>query len=245
MTTTWIGQFAFAFEKISLHFVLDPVQPWEFENGLLTKFEVMWRKWEPDDKVSIRSLNIHTVLNHFIQGIFDAHIPCRATWSNRKIITTTGNGIFRQRSGSRGLRPFLSSLISWQHDSPWKEIDISLFEHYSQGCFRVFIQDLKWKHDKRYSIDNKLSQVKILPSTCFSSSSFKATVIKTTTLVKNVSSRPNNFAYERDPNIILSVPGSQIVGNVNRKNCARETLGSWDRSNASRLRSLRGNIFPN
>ena len=41
-----------------------------------------------------------------------SHFPSRTTWSNRKIITVTGNNIFRQRCRSRRRRPCFRSLIS-------------------------------------------------------------------------------------------------------------------------------------
>ena len=49
--------------------------------------------------------------HQFYSWIAHSHFPSRTTWSNRKIITVTGNNIFRQRSRSRRRRPCLRSLI--------------------------------------------------------------------------------------------------------------------------------------
>ena len=50
--------------------------------------------------------------HQFYSWIAHSHFPSRTTWSNRKIITITGNNIFRQRSRSRRRRPCLRSLVS-------------------------------------------------------------------------------------------------------------------------------------
>ena len=49
--------------------------------------------------------------HQFYSWIAHSHFPSRTTWSNRKIITVTGNNIFRQRSRSRRRRPCLRSLL--------------------------------------------------------------------------------------------------------------------------------------
>ena len=42
--------------------------------------------------------------HQFYSWVVHSHFPSRTTWSNRKIITVTGNNIFRQRSRSRRRR---------------------------------------------------------------------------------------------------------------------------------------------
>ena len=48
--------------------------------------------------------------HQFYSWIAHSHFPSRTTWSNRKIITVTGNNIFRQRSRSRRRRPCLRTV---------------------------------------------------------------------------------------------------------------------------------------
>ena len=56
--------------------------------------------------------------HQFYSWNVDSHLPSRATWSNRKIITITENNIFKQRSRSRRRRPCLRSLSSLR--LPWQ-----------------------------------------------------------------------------------------------------------------------------
>ena len=46
--------------------------------------------WAPDDKFSILSLNIQQCYQLFYFWKVDTHFPCRANWSNRKIIAIKG-----------------------------------------------------------------------------------------------------------------------------------------------------------
>ena len=63
--------------------------------------------------------------HQFYSWIAHSHFPSRTTWSNRKIITVTGNNIFRQRSRSRRRRPCLRSLIF--HSSNTADVFFVLF----------------------------------------------------------------------------------------------------------------------
>ena len=56
-----------------------------------------------------------------------SHFPSRATWSNRKMITVTGNNIFSQRSLSRRRRLAQRSLFKMQGD----EVDESVTSKYN------------------------------------------------------------------------------------------------------------------
>ena len=67
--------------------------------------------------------------HQFYSWIAHSHFPSRTTWSNRKIITVTGNNIFRQRSRSRRRRPCLRSLLRFwrQRERTTENLSVSIF----------------------------------------------------------------------------------------------------------------------